>query len=311
MPSFLAAGYSENGFVFLENNKLDLNFTIPRQNTEEGHSTHVELWLFPDRSETPPNQVMEIQLIAIPSTHKREYTIKFLWDTNVDCVSLNLTSVSRRIFNVLNRKNLNESGLTVKMELIKAEPTSDTIEDSMIGSLRQDLCTSQSRRNSSVPFLVIKNYDENELALSFGDAMLEEQDRANYTDGIESTEEETEEPERENIAAEFQKRCSRVPFLVDLVEVYGDFIKAPAVTDIGLCSGRCMLFLDSSIFSKHAEVKERLKLLPGGEALRLSNYEPTCMPVQFTPLHTLISLKNSSEVIVQIPDLVVEKCACE
>ena len=301
----LAAGYGENGFVFQENNKLDLDFTIPRQNNE----SHIELWLFPDRSETPPNQVMEIQLLAIPSIRKREYVIRVLWDTNVDCVSFNLTAMSRRIFNFMIKRNLTESDLTVKMELIKAELISDTIEDSMIGSLRRDLCSSQSQRNSSVPFLVFKNYDENELALSFDDVMLEED---NYTAGVEDEmedeEETTEEPGKENLAVE---RCSKVPFLVDLVEVYGDFIKAPTITDIGLCSGRCKLFLDSNLFSKHAEVKERLKLLPGGKSLRLSNYEPTCTPVQFKPLHTLISLKNSSAVIIQIPDLVVDRCACE
>lgn len=297
----MVTGYSESGFVFQGTNQVNLEFTIPKQSTEG--FPHVELWIFPNKSLTPANKILDLSFLVhaiVPSAgNRRAAQPRVLWNTNEDCVYLNLTSLSKKILRVLQKKKLNESNVRLEVEVTYVEESNEKIENSTMNMARRDLCASLSQRNTNSSFLIIKNYDESSapfvLPQSISNAVskrdVSEVSIANASTGVTSP------------------KCGVVPLVVDLTEVYGNFIKAPTVTDIKDCSGRCTLLLDRLTFTKHGEIKERLKLLPGGEGL--SDYEPCCMPVEIKPLHVLIRLKDKSEVIVQIQDSVINKCACQ
>lgn len=296
----LAAGYSERGFVFDETNFVDLEFTIHKESatgTKGSGFPQVEVWLFPDRSLTPTNRVLDIRFLVQanvpPATNPRSYQPRILWNTTEDCVYLNLTRLSKRILKLIR----NESTVKLRVEVTRLAESNERIENDHINVARRDLCACLSQRRSNNSFLIIKNYDESSVPFTPPNAVAVSKRDVSEIDHV-------------NVSADaFINSCGVVPLIADLTEVYGDFIKAPTLTDVKDCSGRCTLLLDRPVFTKHGEIKERLKLLPGGEAL--SNFQPCCMPVRFKPLHVLIRLKDKSEVIVQMPDLVVDKCACQ
>lgn len=297
---FIAAGVHGSSLIIDETHQINLEFTVPRQSTDG--FPQVELWIFPNKSLTQPNKVLELGFLVqahVPTaSNPRSSQPTFLWNTNEDCVHLNLTSLSKKILKILQRKMVNESSVRLEVEIVRVRETSQTIENSNINTAQQDLCSSLSQRSSNESFLIIKNYNESNMH------PIITQSGPNLARSERDVDEVNSPPITRPI-----NPCGVVPLAVNLSEVYGSFIKAPVVTDIKDCSGRCTLLLDRLVFTKHGEIKERLKLLPGGEAL--SDFEPCCMPIKFKPLHVLIRLKDNSEVIVQLPDLVVDECACQ
>lgn len=278
---------------------IALEFKIPSQGTEvEDQDT--ELWIIPDKSQVPKNKVMEIRFLVeanIPqASNGRSYQSHLFWDTNEDCVVFNLTGLSKKIYRVLQKRNLNDSNVSVTVEITKMVESDSKIENNTINILHRDLCSALSQKETNTSFLIVKNYNEMDtprLTRWYSRRDTSAVSGNFSTESIESS-----------VAS-----CETVPLVVNLTQVYGDFIKAPTVTDIKDCSGRCTLHLDGKYFSKHGEVKERLKLLPGGEML--SSFEPSCKVIQFRPLHVLINLQDKSDVIIQLCDLVVDKCACQ
>lgn len=290
-----------DGFSFEATNQIELEFTIPKQSTVA--CPDVELWIFPDRSQTPRNRIMEIYYLArarIPQvSSSRSHQFSVLWNTSEDCVHLNLTGLSKKISRILQRRNLNESDVSVEVEIVRMIHRNIQMESGIIEALKRDLCSSLAQRETNSSFLIIKNYDESKTQHVFTKYNLPPPP--------------SKAVQKRNIAeiltVSTSGSCSTVPFVVNLTAVYGDFIKGPIVTDIRDCSGRCTLLHDGKRFSKHGEIKEMLKLLPGGDFL--STYEPTCTPVQFRPLHILIELQDKSDAIVQLSDLLVDKCVCQ
>jgi hypothetical protein len=296
----MTTGITNEGLIMEETKMMYLNFTIPKQSTVP--SPFIELWLFPDKSHAPPNKTLElrflIQAFIPPTTTKPKSTQQtFLWNTNEDCVYLNLTFFSNKLLRVIQNKRLNESNVKLKVEVYRRQESDQDIQNSTINISRQDLCASLSHRRSNNSFLIIKNYDESTAPL-----VIPQSNRVSKRDILQV---EPSEPSETT----FTTPCRVVPLMANMTEVYGDFIRHPILTDIKDCSGRCTLLLDRPSFTKHAEIKERLKLLPGGEVL--SKAEPSCMPIAFKPLYVQIKLKGSSDVIVQFQDLVVDRCACQ
>lgn len=145
---FFGAGTSENGFVFNETNQVDLVFTVPKQ-LREGYP-HVELWLFPDKSLTPANRILELsflfQALVPPATNPRSDQHTILWNTNENCVYLNLTALSKKILKIIQKRMLNESNVRLEVEVTRVEESSQRIENDTLDTARQDLCASLSRR---------------------------------------------------------------------------------------------------------------------------------------------------------------------
>lgn len=264
----------------------------------------MELWLFPDKSLIPANRTLELsflfQALVPPATNPRSDQQTIFWNTNEDCMYLNLTALSKKILKIIQKRMLNQSNVKLKVEVTRVEESSQGIANNMLNAARHDLCASLSQRTSNNSFLIIKNYDDSSTTFVTPQPgptrAVSKRDVAEINLNV----------SRDAILI---NPCGVVPLVVDLIQVYGNFIKAPTVTDVKDCSGRCTLLLDRLAFTKHGEIKERLKLLPGGETF--SNFEPCCKPVAFKPLNVLIRLRDKSEVIVQLPDLVVDKCACQ
>lgn len=276
---------------------MNLTFTIPIQSSSGDEVPSVELWFFPDRAHIERNRILEVTFRVMANvfgtSNSRNDDPRETWDTNEDCFVLNMTTLSKKISRVLQKRNLNESKVHVSVEVINTRTRDSLSGNSTRRALNQDLCSVLSTRGTNDSFLVIKNYQEHfgpmvGVSTEFPSLAVEPNPR----------------PTKDN-----SEGCRVVPLVVNLAEVYGSFIKGPTRTDIKDCSGKCTL-LQRSLFSKHAEVKERLKLLPGGE--ELSNFKPTCIPMDLKPLHILISImEDTSGVIVQLPDLIVERCACQ
>lgn len=292
-------GYSDRGFSIDGTNKLELEFTIPRQTTATNFPD-VELWIIPDKSGVEPNSKMIIKFLARadiseasnPRTDQGEAT----WNTRDDCVVLNLTILSKKIYKVLQKRSLNESNVSLVIEITRTEMKPINDRNDSMNSRPHDFCSALSQRRTNDSFLVIKNYDEK------GDNVMinwrKKRDTASI-DAIHSS---------KLITTSQTNCCNRTSLVVNLTEVYGAFMKGPAEIDIGECTGECAMTSNSNLFSYHAIVIERLKRLPKGKAL--SEFVPRCTPVAFKPLHVLFGVQDNSNVIVQLPDMVVGKCAC-
>ena len=300
------AGFGENGFTFEETNNIMLYFPIPKVNTT-GEGPDVELWVLPDMTFVPQNKLVKITWRAeatIPQAYNsRTYTDSLIWDTNEDCVCFNLSILSRKISKILQKKNHNETNMTLEVNLVRIEEVESQQDDSSFDPFHQDLCAALATRETNDSFLVIKNYDEEYIREEFATNPTPINKRSVAQLSLTNISD-VSLPERK-----IEKGCSVKSLIVNLTEVYGEFMKAPIITDVRDCSGRCTLLHDSSMFTRHGEIKERLKFLPGGEAL--SNYEPSCMPIKFNPLLVLIGLQPKSEVIVQMLDVVVDTCICQ
>lgn len=313
----LTAGYSENGFAFDETNEIQLEFPIPKVSTT-GDGPEVELWILPDKSQTPPNKVDKITFRAVAdipqASNPRIHIANLLWNTNQDCVQLNLTSLSRKISKILQKKNLNETIMSLAVSIVRVEELEGEFQpNASVNPFHHDLCNSMLQRESNDSFLVIKNYDERGIQDQFsqqpGPPASASAQKSHNNDKVLPMGLSAAGASVSVSRQHADSSCGVVPLVVNLTDVYGDFIKAPIVIDVRDCSGRCTLLHDSSKFSKHGEIKERLKFLPGGESL--SNYEPSCTPIKFQPLQVLIGLQAKSDVIVQMSDLVVDRCACQ
>ena len=294
-------GLSEMGFIFEETNQLNLQFVIPKHSNDGDTFPDVELWVFPDKSQVSRDTLLEIRYVAkadIPeASSPRMHQSLQLWDTNEDCIALNLTILSKKIYKVLQKRSLKESNVSVTIEITNVK---ESTRNHTADALHHDLCTSLSQRGSNQSFLIIKNYADQSIHRLFDAENLE----AN-TSSVKKREA-INDIANNSTASD---SCRVVSLIVNLTEVYGDFIKAPVMTDIKDCSGECTSY-KRNLFSKHAEIKERLKLLPGGS--QLSEFEPSCVPLRYRPLNVHISLRNKpSYVIVQLPDLIVDKCACQ
>ena len=248
---------------------------------------------------------MEMSFLAkafIPqANNERESQVVQLWNTNENCIALNLTILARKISRVLYNKNLSESTVRVTVEVSRMRETSRVIPNNTITAQRHDMCAYLSQRGTNDSFLVIKNYGENNIApfsiISHPSLQRREVGETNM----------------DNFTAPSEVKddhCGIVPLIVNLTEVYGPFIKDPVTLDIKDCSGMCSLPLDRELFSQHSQVKDRLKLLRGGDE-SLSRYTASCTPVSFKPVPIFISIRGSPDVIIQIQDLVVDKCKCQ
>lgn len=221
------------------------------------------------------------------------------WNTREDCVVLNLTNLSKKIYKVLQRRNLNESNVSMVIEITRKVTRRITLENDPAHSLQHNICSDLSQRSTDDPFLVIKNYDE-KMADVIGN-------RGERQDITSNTIHSVSEMNTVN-ATSPNNCCNKSSLVVNLAKIYGSFVKGPTDINIWDCTGECTITSNSNLFTHHATVKERLKLLPKGEAL--SDFQPHCTPVAFKPLHVHFSVQNKSDVIVQLLDLVVGKCGC-
>jgi len=248
----------------------------------------VELWLFPDKTnvQLENEKIIRYEAEARVSALKtpRKDPGEVTWITSEDCVQINLTQLSNKIYNKFNKSSINESHVTLKIKI-------ETDARSTPRPSHHRFCPSLAKRASNESFIFIKNY------VNTGNQIAKGRRRRNVPAGVGNSSS-TEPP----------RSCQRTNLLVNLTEVYGSFVKGPRLLDIGDCSGACSSSTKNYLFSHHSMAKERLKQLPERKALM--NYVPCCMPVAFKPVCAHFSLKEKSHVIVQLSDLMVSDCGC-
>lgn len=301
----MAAGYSDNGIILQDSYDTTFHFNIPNHNSNS--IPRVELWLFPDKSRVTENRIVEVNLVSyvdIETQNNKKHSIptRFLWDTTDDCAAVDLTELSKKIYKHLDRRNLNDTNVNVELEIGSVIPRS-TIEMTPKRALDRELCNAMAQRRTNESFLIVKNYIEEPVSGVVAESRRRRRRQSSEVDEPQAIIPPTSAP------TGTPRTCELVPLMVNLTELYGSFLKEPKVTDIKDCSGKCALTLNERVFSKHAEVKERLKLLPGREYL--SSFEPLCTPIKFKPLLLLIALQEKSTVIAQMSDLVADKCSCQ
>lgn len=316
----MVTGWSDNGFFLDDGNQLILNFVIPNPGDTLGiHET--DLWIFPDSSQLQNNRIMDLTfLVVVELAHARNprrEVMNYSWRMDSNCLKLNMTGLSRKIINNLQKKGLEKTNVTVRIEVVTArdpeviQNTFDVDED-----LREG-CSALLNRSSNTAFLVMKYYDERHLTNqpltddSTNDEGSSSQfsrphKRQSESDTSDSTEVSESLPTLTNTSDPW-KGCSIVPLRVNLTKVFGDFIIYPKEVYIDDCYGSCSTGRNADHFTLHARIKEQIKLVEGVDNVQRS--ETCCTPSSYGHGDLLIRKENYIA-IVAFHDMFVTGCHC-
>lgn len=270
-----------------------------------------DLWLFPKASQLQDDSVMDLTLLVIVelahATKPRREVMNYSWRMDGDCLRLNMTGLSRKIINNLQKRGLEKTNISVSIEVVAArEPE---ITQGTIFALDTDLqegCAALRDRSSNEPFLVMKYYNEETLAAPAEEggssSPSRQQKRQSDSDqleiptaGVGTT---TSAP---------APSCSIVPLMVNLTKAFGDFIILPKQIDIQDCYGSCNTGRNADKFTLHAKIKEQVKLTE--EAYTIQSGDACCAPSSYKQQDMLIR-KENYVAIVSFPDMVVDGCHC-
>ena len=290
---------------------MELQLTVPNKK-DSGYIIHgAELWLFPDQSqfEGSADSILELTLIVkaiLPHANKdRREVIVYNWRPVESCIRLNVTSLSKKIANNLQKRSIREVNITISIEVAGVRALSERAVEPSEPELL-DVCTTLGNRTRNTPFLAIKYFDKN-AALRSLLPQTEELSGDEILQSLSHTQKrQAESPTPTRQDTNTIKACDVIPLTVDLSEIYGSFIIDPQIVDIGDCSGFCSVVGNYDIFSLHAVTKERMRLSAENER---TTRETSCVPVRFQPLQVLIA-QDRYLVIVEFKDMVVSACGC-
>lgn len=313
--SFMA-GWNTSGFNFSTGNKLILNFVIPNPGDSIGiHDT--ALWIFPDPSQLRNHSISELTLLVVVelahANKPRREVMKYSWRMDNSCLKLNLTGLSRKVVNNLQKRGLEKTDITVSVEVVAASDPEVTHETLALDSDLQEGCSALHNRNSNAPFLVMKYYDENRLtsveAMTFSDTEVvtpsptRQHKRQSESDQLDTNTSSPTVP----TTSDSWKGCQVVPLLVNLTKVLGNFIILPKEIYINDCSGSCNTGRNPDTFTLHSRIKEQIKLVEGVNTLQRS--DTCCAPSSYEQRDLLIRKENYYS-IVSFPEMVVTGCHC-
>lgn len=226
-----------------------------------------------------------------------------------------MTGLSRKVINNLQKRGLEKTNISVSIEVVAArEP--EVIQGTTI-ALDKDLregCSALRDRNSNEPFLVMKYYNEEQLAAT--QLSLVEDSSSGESSSQPSRQQKRESDSDQSAtpiagttttSAPSSNGCSVVPLTVNLTKAFGDFIILPKEINIQDCYGSCNTGQNSDKLTLHAKIKEQVKLTEGVNAIQRGNV--CCAPSSFTQQDLLIRKENYIA-IVSFPDMVVAGCHC-
>lgn len=316
------AGWNSSGFSLESGNQLLLNFDLPNPGDSIGiHET--DLWLFPKPSQLQNNGIMDLTLLVVVelshATKPRREVMNYSWKMDRGCLRLNMTGLSRKIINNLQKRGLEKTNVSVSIEVVAAREPEVIQESSIV--LDKDLqegCSALQSRSSNEPFLVMKYYNEEQLAhlssLSVEEDVGEEstslpsshvqQKRQSESDQLKAT---VTPPSVSTTTEPSSVGCSLVPLMVNLTRAFGDFIIEPIMLNIQDCYGSCSSGYDSDQFTLHAKIKEQVEMTEGAEAMKRSS--ACCSPSSYEQKDLLIR-KDNYIALVSFPDMVVAGCHC-
>lgn len=303
-----SAGWNSNGFSFESGNQLLLSFMLPNPGDSIGiHET--DLWLFPKASELRNNSVTDLTLLVVVelahATKPRREVMNYSWRMDSGCLRLNMTGLSRKIINNLQKRGLEQTNISVSIDVVAAREPEIIQETTIV--LDTDLhegCSALRDRNSNEPFLVMKYYDEEQLAQEGSSSSSRQEKRQSGSDQPESP---TAGSPNASTSAPSWNGCSVVPLTVNLTKAFGDFIILPKEINIQDCSGSCNTGQNPEKFTLHAKIKEQVKLTEGANPIQRE--DACCAPSSFKQTDMLIKKENYFA-IVSFPDMVVAACHC-
>ena len=231
---------------------------------------------------------------------------------------LNLTGLSRKVVNNLQKRGLEKTNISVSIEVVTARDPEPVQGMMALDVDLQEGCTALHQRGSNTPFLVMKYYDENRLtSVTFSETHSDEesttstqnrpQKRQSSSDAS-SIESDDDNSTTESPSATSSNGCAVVPLKVNLTKIFGDFILLPTEMHINDCYGSCESGQSSEDFTLHSRIKEQIKLIEGED--RLQRSENCCAPSSYEQRDLLIRKENYIA-IVYFPDMVVTGCKCK
>ena len=309
------AGWNTSGFNLSTGNQLILNFVIPNPGDSIGiHDT--ALWMFPDPSQLRNHSISELTfLVVVELAHAnkpRREVMKYNWRMDSSCLRLNLTGLSRKVVNNLQKRGLEKTNITVSVEVVAAHDPELMHETLALDSDLQEGCLALHNRNSNSPFLVMKYYDENRLTIvemPFSETEVvtssptRQHKRQSESDQLNANSSSPTVP----TTSDSWKGCQVVPLHVNLTKVLGSFIVLPKEMHINDCSGSCNTGRNADSFSLHSRIKEQIKLVEGVNTLQRS--DTCCAPSSYEQRDLLVKKENYLS-IVSFSEMVVTGCHC-
>ncbi len=287
--SFLCVctGNVSEGFSMKPGNTFKMEFSVP-QKTESSYIQSAELWIFPHLNTQPEGIFQRLTLLISAelehASRPRKEVLDIVWDMRMDCISLNITSLGRKISRNLQKNKLEQANISVSVELVSssgdiAVPTTNDIINK---------CSAVADKQSNNPFFVLKYYVEQPLDLLT--VSSRQRKMATASPSSDST------------------NCSLVPLIADLTSIFGESIIAPKTVNIYDCAGYCNLLRNSDDFSLHAILLERLKQ----KDPIASQYQrkASCVPIAYKPESLLFYEGEKMLVIVEFPKITVTHCGC-
>lgn len=272
-----------------DQNKYVLQVSLPK-NREASYIQSAELWIFPQQiaAQQQAGNFKKMKLLVTAelehATRPRKEVLDVIWDTRMDCIALNVTSLSHKIVRNLEKHQLQQANISVSIEVVSTRLQSEipTTEYFI------DMCDALSEKQTKNPFLVVKYY-------------VEEQPLDSLTDTSHQKRSAVTEPPTTS------QNCSVVPLTANITKLFGDFILHPKELEISDCSGSCNVLRNRDSFSNHAYLVEKLKILDANRPT--FKHKACCVPTEYKPEHLLISSYNRF-MIVQFEEMRVTKCGC-
>ena len=294
---FSDTGMTDDGFTFINGNILTFQLLVPKQK-EENNIQKAELWLFPDMKTAEPGQLVDIYLsvtASIPRTrHPRREALVYTWVPEESAIPLDLSSLTRKISRSVQKSGVSESNVTLQIEVLDARvyPAEQATKTNIGCKALLPECNALQIRTNNNPFLVIKYYTYNDgdtgSFTTDGTTTLSGQNKRQAPGGTPGS----------------STNCTLSPLVVNLSDVYGQFIIAPPSADIGNCAGTCAVSSYQK-YTSHALVKERVNWLTGKE----NNLSVCCVPSILAPLELLI-YQDGYFLIVEFQDMIAKECSC-
>ena len=238
--------------------------------------------------------------------------MNYSWRMDSSCLRLNLTGLSRKVVNNLQKRGLEKTNITVSVEVVAARDPEVIQGTFALDTDLQEGCTALHNRNSNAPFLVMKYYDENRLTSSnipFSEtdeavpSPTRQQKRQSESDESGTDPSSPTAP----TTSDSWKGCQIVPLRVNLTKVFGDFVIMPREMYINDCSGSCNTGRNPDNFTLHSRIKEQMKLVEGVD--NIQRRETCCAPSSYDQRDLLIRKENYFA-IVSFPEMVVTGCHC-
>lgn len=255
---------------------------------------------------------MDLTLLVVVelahATKPRREVMNYSWRMDSGCLRLNMTGLSRKIINNLQKRGLERTNISVSIEVIAArEPEFIQGTTTALDADLQEGCSALRDRNSNEPFLVMKYYNEEQLALAEETSSTPNRQQKRQSDSDQPDTPTAAGSTTTGTSSPSWNGCSVVPLTVNLTKAFGDFIILPKEIDIQDCYGSCNTGQNADRFTLHAKIKEQVKLTEGVNPIQRG--DACCTPSSYKQQDMLIR-KENYVAIVSFPDMVVAACHC-